>query len=75
MTYFRVQHMKHGQQHRYDFVKVEGNTQTHIGTKFLPQKLSAKEVELLRCELKRIHAEKNLLHVKSYNESPQLDPH
>lgn len=75
MTYFRIHHAKHGQQHKYDFFKVEGNDTTHINTKFLPQKLSAKEVELLRIELKRIHAERNLANVKPYNESASVDSH
>lgn len=75
MTYFRIQHTKHGQQHKYDFFKVEGNEQTHINTKFLPQKLSSKDLELLRLELKRIHAERNLANVKPYNESPTIDSH
>lgn len=75
MTYFRIQHAKHGQNHKYDFFKVEGNDTTHINTKFLPQKLNAKELELLRCELKRIHAAKNLENVKPYNESAPVDSH
>jgi len=77
MSYFQIQHKKHGQQWKYDFWKVTGNDRIHLKTKFLPQELTTEEVTVLQGELKRLYSDALNVKVETkaqpYNKEAAVD--